>query len=80
MNDYSHEIEQIAAAQACHGPNQAVMKWHFSEETGTVVVSHLSRYAFYPRILEKDTAIRLPGDGQIGDSLADIATERMGSY
>ncbi|MBD2805798.1 phenazine antibiotic biosynthesis protein [Xenorhabdus sp. 42] len=44
-------------------------------QRGTVVVSHLSRYAFYPRILERDTAIRLPGGGQIGDNLADIAAE-----
>ncbi|WFQ79979.1 phenazine antibiotic biosynthesis protein [Xenorhabdus sp. SF857] len=44
-------------------------------QRGTVVVSHLSRYAFYPRILERDTAIRLPGDGKVGDRVADIAAE-----
>ncbi|MDE1479725.1 AMP-binding protein [Xenorhabdus bovienii] len=44
-------------------------------QRGTVVVSHLSRYAFYPRVLERDTAIRLLGNEQIGDRLADIAAE-----
>ncbi|WP_188093283.1 AMP-binding protein [Photorhabdus heterorhabditis] len=44
-------------------------------QQGTIVVSHLSRYAFYPRVLERDTAIRLPGNGQVGDRLADIAAE-----
>ncbi|MDE1480239.1 phenazine antibiotic biosynthesis protein [Xenorhabdus bovienii] len=49
-------------------------------QRGAVVVSHLSHYAFYPRILERDTAIRLPGNGHIGDRLADIAIEATGIY
>ncbi|WP_119343963.1 phenazine antibiotic biosynthesis protein [Facilibium subflavum] len=45
------------------------------EQRGVIVVSHLSRYAFYPRIIERDTAIRLAGYGQVGDRLADIVPE-----
>ncbi|WP_212112454.1 hypothetical protein [Bartonella queenslandensis] len=42
-------------------------------ERGTVIVTHLSPYAFYPRVVERDTAIRLPGvSGYVGDRLADI--------
>lgn len=48
-------------------------------ERGTVVVSHLSPYAFYPRVVERDTAIRLPAlPDQIGDRLADIAPQAAG--
>ncbi|MCG7500093.1 hypothetical protein MHO82_24830 [Vibrio sp. Of7-15] len=46
-------------------------------QRGLVVVSHLSRYAFYPRILERDTAIRLRGSGMMGDRLANIAAEQI---
>ena len=40
---------------------------------GRVQVHHVSRYAFYPNMLERDTAVRIEGvKGQTGDSLADI--------
>lgn len=43
-------------------------------ERGTVTVSHVSRYAFYPRVLERDTAIRCPKtDDSVGDRIANIA-------
>lgn len=42
-------------------------------ERGNVIVTHLSPWAFYPRVAERDTAIRLPGiSGFAGDRLADI--------
>lgn len=43
-------------------------------ERGQVVMHHLSRYAFYPNILERDTAICMPRiDGFPGVSVCDIA-------
>lgn len=40
-------------------------------ERGRVVMHHLSRYAFIPNTLERDTAVRLPrADGAVGDSVA----------
>ncbi|MGD8165404.1 phenazine antibiotic biosynthesis protein [Pantoea sp. FN0307] len=47
-------------------------------ERGTVIVTHLSPYAFYPRVIERDTAIRLPGVlGMAGDRLANIAPQQI---
>ena len=41
---------------------------------GQVVMNHISKGMFVPNNLERDTAIRMPGpDGQIGDSLSEIA-------
>ena len=43
-------------------------------DRGQLVVNHVSRSFFLPHNLERDTAARMSGpDGQIGDSLADIA-------
>jgi phenylacetate-coenzyme A ligase PaaK-like adenylate-forming protein len=43
-------------------------------ERGQVVMNHLSKSAFIPNNLERDTAIRVPGPaGQVGDSLRDVA-------
>lgn len=47
-------------------------------QRGQVIVSHLSKYAFYPRVIERDTAIRLEGKpGQAGDRLANISPLRI---
>lgn len=47
-------------------------------ERGTVIATHLSPYAFYPRVVERDTAIRLQGlPGSQGDRLADIAPHKI---
>ncbi|WP_051287678.1 AMP-binding protein [Photobacterium halotolerans] len=47
-------------------------------QRGQVIVSHLSRYAFYPRVIERDTAIRLEGkQGQVGDRVANISPLRV---
>ncbi|WP_201797004.1 hypothetical protein [Vibrio sp. vnigr-6D03] len=40
---------------------------------GRVLMHHLTRYAFLPNILERDTAIRLPrNDGLVGDAVAMV--------
>lgn len=42
-------------------------------ERGRVVMHHLSRYAFFPNTLERDTAIRLPrNDDYPGSSVSDV--------
>jgi hypothetical protein len=42
-------------------------------QRGRVVMNHVSRFALYPNVLERDTAIRLPAPvDQVGDSVADI--------
>ncbi|WP_456309587.1 hypothetical protein [Serratia proteamaculans] len=42
-------------------------------ERGRVSVTHISPYAFFPHVVERETAIRLPGLSKLaGDRLADI--------
>lgn len=42
-------------------------------ERGTVVMNHLSKYAFFPNVLERDTAVRLCApEGCPGASVAEI--------
>jgi phenylacetate-coenzyme A ligase PaaK-like adenylate-forming protein len=43
-------------------------------ERGRVIMHHLSRYAFFPNILERDTAIRVPrNDGFPGASVSQVS-------
>lgn len=42
-------------------------------ECGRVVMNHVSRFAFYPNVLERDTAVRLPAPaGAVGVSVSGI--------
>lgn len=43
-------------------------------QRGQIVSHHLSRYAFLPNILERDTAIKIPNGNSIGASVADVKT------
>jgi hypothetical protein len=43
-------------------------------ERGQIVMNHITKFAFVPNNLERDTAIRVPAeDGHIGDAVADVA-------
>ncbi|MEV0205078.1 AMP-binding protein [Streptomyces sp. NPDC050788] len=43
-------------------------------ERGQIVMNHITKFAFIPNNLERDTAIRVPAeDGHIGDAVADVA-------
>ncbi len=41
-------------------------------ERGQVVVSHISKYAFFPRIIERDTAIKHANSNAFGCDLSDV--------
>jgi len=43
-------------------------------ERGRVIMYHLSRYAFFPNVLERDTALRVPrNDGFPGASVSEVS-------